>query len=92
VLQALEWKHNKGRAGVNQDIGHITPCTLMEVRYFNARSNKIHGKSFLFLLLPELDLSRLEFSLFYSVTLFFKPASFQAALGEEIASSLRSSQ
>lgn len=29
---------------------------------------------------PQFDLSRLEFSLFYSVTLFFKPASLQAAL------------
>jgi len=57
------WKHSKISAVVGQDIGPIK-FTLIQFRYINARGNKIHGKSSLFLLSPELDLSRLEFHYF----------------------------
>jgi hypothetical protein len=83
VLQTLERQQGKDNAGVDQDIGHINPSATPEARYFNARINKIHGKSFLFLLSPGLDLSRLKL-ITSSVNLIFKPASFQAALFKRV--------
>jgi len=60
LLQTLERQRGKDNAGVNQDIGHIKPSATPEIRFLNARINKIHGKSLLFLLSPGLDLSRLK--------------------------------